>query len=42
MTLILIHENQWSFRYYGRVITVDAQNYSQAVSKVSKELRRSN
>ena len=42
MTLILIHENQWSFRYYGRVITVDAQNYSQAVSKVSKELRRKN
>lgn len=42
MTLILIHENQWSFRYYGRVITVDAQNYSQAVTKVSKELRKNN
>jgi hypothetical protein len=42
MTLILVHDNQWSFRYYGRVITVDAQNYSQAVSKISQELRRNN
>ena len=42
MTLILIHGNQWSFRYYGRIVTVDAQNYSQAVNKVSKELRRNN
>ena len=42
MTLILIHDNQWAFRYYGRVITVNAQNYSQAVSKVSEELRRNN
>ena len=42
MTLILVHNNQWSFRYYGRIITVDAQNYSQAVSKISQELRRNN
>lgn len=42
MTLILIHENQWSFNFYNRIITVEAQNYSQAVSKVSKELRRNN
>ena len=42
MTLILIHGTQWSFRYYGRIVTVDAQNYSQAVSKISQELRRNN
>ena len=42
MTLILVHNNQWSFRYYGRIVTVDAQNYSQAVNKISKELRRKN
>ncbi len=42
MTLILVHNNQWSFRYYGRIVTVDAQNYSQAVSKISQELRRNN
>ena len=40
MTLILIHENEWSFRYYGRVVTVTAPTYSKAVSKVTKELRR--
>ena len=42
MTLIVINNNEWSFRYYGRIITVEAQNYSQAVSKVSQELRRNN
>ena len=42
MTLILVHNNQWSFIYYGRIVTVDAQNYSQAVSKISQELRRNN
>ena len=42
MTLILVHDNQWSFRYYRRIVTVDAQNYSQAVSKISQELRRNN
>ena len=40
MTLILVHDNQWSFRYYGRIVTVDAQNYSQAVSKISQEVKR--
>ena len=42
MTLILVHDNQWSFRYYGRIVTVDAQNYRQAVSKIAQELRRNN
>ena len=42
MTLIVINNNEWSFRYYGRIITVEAQNYSQAVSKISQELRRNN
>jgi len=40
MTLILIHENEWSFRYYSRIITVTAPTYSKAVSKVTEELRR--
>jgi len=40
MTLILIHKNEWSFQCYGRVITVEAETYSQAVSILSKQLRR--
>ena len=42
MTLILIHENEWSFRYYGGVVTVTAPSYSKAVIAITKELKRNN
>lgn len=40
MTLILVNNNEWSFRHYSRIITVTAPTYSKAVSKVTEELRR--
>jgi len=39
MTLILIKGNEWTFKYYGRVIMVEADTYSLAISAVLAEIR---
>jgi len=39
MTLIVIHKNEWTFRFYGRLITVQADTYCEAVSAVLDEIR---